>query len=771
MTQWNTDPIFGSYAAVILLAVVAITAMFLIRLDRHLSFGKRFTLSLLRLLAVVVLLLVVLRPGVTWTGSQSSRQSVAVLVDTSASMQLPSGIGSDTRWEIERQVLSRLQKQSESLGEEVEWKVYGYDSQMRSIAETSDEATSRPPAWVDSFPKVPQGALTDVGQPFNKVLSSQTEPPLMAIVWLGDGAQTGRGDTSDAQQAARQYAQLDIPMYLIGVGPRSGAEETRDQIVEGVPDQSEAFAKNRVAVRGNLRALGLQGRELTVGVFLRTSDGQLERLEQVKLKPSQLDQTLPFDLPIVAPAPGAYQLLVKAEAVDGEATLLNNEQTCFLNVRDSGSRVLILEGQPRTEQKFVRMALADSLDLQVDWRWFPETNRKKWPIDLGESLQADVYDCLILGDLDAEALGDKNIERIVELVEKGIGLITLGGYHAYSAGGYEKTALAGLLPMELDKSDKQYFEQPMNDRGHWPGEISLIPRDSHPILELASPDERSDTAKNANLSWNELRPLLGANKWKKIKADSGARILAAGPNNEPLIVTSEFGRGRVLCLAFDSSYRWWLQGKSELHRRFWRQAVLWTMRREEIQEGFRLTMPKRSMALGESASYNLAWNPGSKSAPMPKAIEIRWSLDGEDRGPLLPNRINDLLMTGEFSQLTKPGRYEISVSAQDSQGRPIDAKLPFVVVDMAVEKLQSSPDWQLINQLAKLNESAGGKIVAPESTDEIIKSLHERRKAFHVESVKTIRLGENLADSWIAFLCLVVLFSIQWSLRKAWNLP
>ncbi len=164
--------------------------------------------------------------------------------------------------------------------------------------------------------------------------------------------------------------------------------------------------------------------------------------------------------------------------------------------------------------------------MQVDWRWFPETNRKKWPIDLGESLQADVYDCLILGDLDAEALGDKNIERIVELVEKGIGWITLGGYHAYSAGGYEKTALADLLPMELDKSDKQYFEQPMNDRGHWPGEISLIPRDSHPILELASP-KGSRIRRKMRICHGMSFVLAGGNKWKKIKADSGARILAA----------------------------------------------------------------------------------------------------------------------------------------------------------------------------------------------------------------------------------------------------
>jgi uncharacterized membrane protein len=694
-----------------------------------------------------------------------------VLVDLSASMQLPSGSGNDTRWDVERQVASRLQKQSVLLSNEVEWKVFGYDGQLRSMADSAADPKSAPRAWVDSFPKLPHGSLTEIGRPFDSVLSTVTDPPLMAMIWMGDGAQTARGDTADAQQAARQYAQLDIPLYLIGVGPRSGAEETRDQMLEGVPDQSEAFAKNRVPIRGSLRAVGLTGRELTVGVFLHQANGELQRLEQTKIKANLLDQTLPFEMAIVAPEPGAYQLTVKAEPVEGEATLLNNEQICFLNVRDSGSRALFLEGQPRQEQKFIRTALADSPDLQIDWRLLTETNRSKWPVDLGENLDDDVYDCFILGDLDAEALGEKNIRRLVDLVEKGIGLITLGGYHAYASGGYDKTALAEVFPMEMDKLDRQYFDQPMNERGQLRDEIQFLPRDSHPILELVDAKSSDSGSQSALEPWKKLRPLLGANRWKNLKPGSGARILAVGPKNEPLMVADTYGRGRVLCMAFDSTYRWWRQGESELHRRFWRQAVLWTMRREEVEEGFRLTMPKRSLAIGESVAYSVAWNPGSKSVPMPADMELRWSLDGEDRGPLLPAKINENTRRGEFNQLAKAGRYEIVASGTNSEGKKLESRLPFIVIDLAIEKLQSSPDWQLINQLATLNESAGGKVFAPESTDEIIRALQERRRSFRVESVKTFRLGEQLIDSWVVYLLFVLFMAIQWSLRKTWNLP
>ncbi len=772
MIEWDLQPIFNSYGLVAVMSILAFLGLGFFKLDRKLSLGKRFVLTSLRLLTILLMILVALRPGLTWTSSQSSRQSVAVLVDTSASMELPSGINNATRWDIERQFLSDLQQRSVALGDEVEWKIFGYDSGLRSLTETTKNLTKQTTPWVDALPKAPQGVITEVGQPFGSVLASQTDPPLMGMVWLGDGAQTARGDTSEAQQAARQYSQLDIPIYFVGVGPRSGAEETRDLILDGVPDQSEAFAKNPFPIRGNLRAIGLQGRELTVAVFLRQADGKLSRMEQVKLKPNQADQTLPFNIPVVAPDPGTYQLLVRAEGVEGEATLLNNEQTCFLNVPDSGSRILFLEGQPRAEQTFILRGLADSRDLQVDPLLFLETTRSKWPIDLGNRLQEDVYDCIILGDLDASALGPKNMDRIVKLVENGAGLITLGGYHAYSSGGYSKTPIEKILPVELNPSDKQNFDQPINERGHWTNEISLIPRAPHPILDLGDDSGNGKgTATKSQDAWKSLRPLLGANRWKGLKEDAGIQLLAAGSQNEPLIVASSYGKGRVLCMAFDTSWRWSRQGQSELHRRFWRQSVLWTMRREDVQEGFQLSMPKRTMSLGESTQYRIDWKGGSKAKALPKEIEVRWTLDNVDHGPLLPQKSGPNRLDGELNQINKPGRYEMIVRAKNDEGQPLEARLPFIVVDMAVEKIQSSPDWQLINQLAKLNESAGGRVIAPESSDDIIRALQERRRSFHVDSVQSFRLGENLADSWASFGLISLLFVIQWSVRKAWNLP
>lgn len=779
MIDWNFEPIFGSFWAVIGLVLLLVIAVFAIRQDRTLEFRKRAWLFFLRLLTVLVLLLAMLRPGLTLTRTGQTAQSVAVLVDTSLSMQLPSGSGNRTRWELEKAALASLKSQHEQLGKDVKWQIFTYDTSMRKLAAGQDDASfslTEPPsedaAW-NSLPKLPEGPVTDVAKPLADILTAQTDPPLLGIVWMGDATQTVRNEVADAQQASRNFAQLDIPLFLIGIGPRSGSSDTRDQAVEGVPDQLEAFTKNTVAIRGTLRAIGLQNQSLKIKVFQVEQNQEPKLLAQSVAQAKQNDQSLPFQIPITAPDPGAYQLLVRAEPIEGEATLLNNEMNTFLNVRDSGSRVLYIEGEPRQEQKFIRTGLADSPDIQIDFLWIPQSSKKKWPVNLGDRLRSEIYDCIILGDVDSDVFGKEGIEQIVKMVEEGTGLITLGGYHAYASGGYDQTSLAKILPIQLPNNVRQEFEKEVNGAGHIVGELPVIPRDQHPVTQLNASDDGTGEAsaeENAML-WTKLRPLLGINRWGELQQRPGVQVIAETTGNTPLIVSGDAGRGRVLSIAFDTSYRWWRSGQSALHRKFWRQSVLWTMRREDTEEGIRIEMPRRSLSLGESVDYNVIWNPGSKNMPIPKDLTVRWYLDGADQGPLVPTPESNNRLKGNLNAIAKPGRYELVARAKNANGDRIETKLPFIVVDLALEKIQASPDWQLMNQLAKLNESAGGKVVAPEATQEIIDALNIRRKNASVDIVQTYRLGDGAVDSWLAFVLITFLLTVQWGFRKAWNLP
>ncbi len=126
---------------------------------------------------------------------------------------------------------------------------------------------------------------------------------------------------------------------------------------------------------------------------------------------------------------------------------------------------------------------------------------------------------------------------------------------------------------------------------------------------------------------------------------------------------------------------------------------------------------------------------------MPKAIELRWTLMGEDRDHLSPLSAGANRLEGQILKVAKPGRYEISARTQNSEGKPLAARLPFYGCRYCDRKLQSAPDWQLIGQLAKLNETAGGRTIAPESIDDEIHLLAERRKKRHHRTRRNFPLG------------------------------
>jgi glycerol kinase len=94
-----------------------------------------------------------------------------------------------------------------------------------------------------------------------------------------------------------------------------------------------------------------------------------------------------------------------------------------------------------------------------------------------------------------------------------------------------------------------------------------------------------------------------------------------------------------------------------------------------------------------------------------------------------------------------------------------------LVIDQSAESMQPMPDWQLLGQMAKLNASAGGTLVAPEQSDEIVRQILDRRKQSTQTAVENRRLGDGTLDTWTAFVLLAMIMICQWLLRKKWNLP
>jgi uncharacterized membrane protein len=384
-------------------------------------------------------------------------------------------------------------------------------------------------------------------------------------------------------------------------------------------------------------------------------------------------------------------------------------------------------------------------------------------VDLNEEFKDPKYDVVIVGDLDATALGTANLETLKAAIEQGKGFAMLGGYHSFGAGGYGDSPLADVLPVTIDRLERQDFDAAIRDDLHLRGPISPVPITAHPVIHLA--------AEQANVAaWKALPPLSGANRWQSVKAAVGVRVLLESPAGDPLLVAGSYGRGRVLALAGDSTWRWWLQGQQAAHKRFWRQAVLWLAQREDAeQDEVWIQLDQRRFHPGGRVSFTAGVRAAAGDAIPDAVLQAELVTPSGERRPLRLIRDRDH-WRATSDALQEPGDYAIEVNAERN-GQPLgQARGELLVFDQDVELSNPVTDHQQLARLAEMTRDAGGRMIAPEQLPALIDELRQRPPEMEIEIQRKWQLGDTAFDAWTFFLCLVGLLSVEWLLRKRWGL-
>ncbi|AMV32200.1 hypothetical protein VN12_08755 [Pirellula sp. SH-Sr6A] len=761
--DWSLNPVFGGYWIIGLIGLGLLAVLILVQESGKVNRWQWLALWLIRLSICVVLLLLLLRPGVTFTKQSSPPGTVAILFDESASMGLPSGDGKLSRWGQQTGLLNQIWGDREKLGKENSWAAFAYSERLRQVATAKGIEQS-----ALSLPAEPSGSVTDIAGPLSELMGASLDSPLSAVIWFGDGSQTQSPAGGDPLQMARRLSQLDIPLYVVGIGPRADSENSRDLSVEGVPEQLDVFTKNPVNVLGSVRCRGVANQDVTIRLLMRREGTEPQELARTKVRPVRADEAIPFQLQVVAPEPGAYEMVVEAIPVEREIVAQNNESTVYLNVRAGGARVLYIEGEARFEMKFIRRALGESPDIDILSLPINKPPVQKWPVNLREQLSGDVFDCIVLGDVDYRAIEAEGASRLADMVRNGAGLITLGGYHTYGAGGWGESALREVLPVQIGGATRNSIDGRIQLQEQINGPVKVIPRGGSEILQIDAPERNEET-------WKSLKPLLGANRWAGIKNNPGTVLLAESQNGDPLIVAGVAGNGKVLSLAVDSTFVWARQGKLAEHKAFWRKLIYWCMRRKAVDEGMEMRMTQRRLFLSQPSELIIDWIAGSQELEMPQNIALHLWKETESgvvdlgESPLIKRDTGSL--RSNFAGAKEPGRYEWRARAIALNGKELESRLPFIVVDRSLESLQPIPDWQLMEQMARLNADAGGELLSPDQMSDVMAQLQSRRKQSTETVVENRKLGEGLIDSWTACLVFGLLMIAQWSLRKRWNLP
>jgi hypothetical protein len=756
---------------------------------QRLTTARKWWLGALRGAALLLLFVVLWRPVQESAREEIHPAVLAVLVDDWASMLRQedwSGAGSEraserreiervtglqvaraTRLELARAAVERvLLPRAAERKYEVE--LYAFDAELRSLARL--DALSG------------QGGETHVEAAVARACERLRGRHVTDLVLVSDGRDSPNAPSGGGANAARL---IGARVHTVLVGDPTEISNAVLELAE-IPDA--ALAGDELALAVRVRATGLgAARDATVTLE------ELDAVETPGLAPDDeppgrvvdaRDCRLSTDgervvliAPPGDPASNAPERRFRASlsALDGETLLEDNSVVIRVPVSVQKIRVLYVEGYPRWEYRYLALHLLERTDARVEFQaWlasaepdFRQESSKDLPplqrVPITREELLSKYDVVIIGDVRPDEVDRDPLvssafwEGLVGFVEAGGGVLFEAGESA-NPRSYLGTPAEALLPVLVD---------PVESAGGIGGgdEFRLQlenPQAPHEIMRL-----HADLDINRKLLELDLRGFY----WYFPVLDKrpGAQVLArhSTQGNErgltPLLVAAHHPKGRVLYLGIDSTWRWRYEFGDRYHVSFWRNALRWLAleRTRGAQGRVRLEAPRSAWDLGERVAVEARlldedWKPRTDPAqalrvtdPQGRSLDIELALD-----PATPG-----LYRGTFDP-DRPGVWRASIesAAEVLASLEVQVRLPML------ENRDPTPDPAA---LARLSGATGGKAVALGSIDTLFDELPGGEEWHEPVSAE-------LRDVWdgpYTLLALLLLLSVEWLLRKRWELP
>lgn len=748
----SISPVIGWWL-VAALAVVLLGLLYLGPARSRTSRLRRGVLAGLRLLVILLLIFAMLRPTLVWTHITKQAATLLVLIDQSRSMRVTDAVGKKSRWDAAKAALEEARPALDDLAEDVEIKVFTFDSDVHAIDYSPGKL---------ELPAEPDGVQTALGSSLEEVLKAQAGKRLAGVLVLSDGAQRAYPPHDlPPQLPARRMADLGYRLYAVAFGQGRGPGQARDIALDELRVPGAVFVKSVLPVTGVVRFEGMENQTVPDQLLAEISPGKMEVVGTKQIAAKQDGERVSVTQEWTPELPGEFKISVRVPPQPGELITTNNEISTFVTVLKGGLNVLYLEGNAAGEQKFLRRSIQSPDINLVPHIMRADRADETRPAGLAEMFEPGKFDVYIIGDLDSVVFHDSELAQLAQAIERGAGFIMLGGLFSFGPGGYGATPLADVLPIRFDRLERQNFNEKIREDLHLPGPLQMKPTREAAgqyLTLLAKPAQNDAT-------WAQLPPLAGANKFAGLKPT--AHVLAESQDGRPLLVAGEYGAGRVLAFAGDTTWRWWMRGHEAEHKRFWRQVVLWLARKDESTEGkVWIKLDQRRYGPGARVEFT-AGAQDAQGEPLDDArFEAEVMLpDGKRssvrlrRDPAAPAGE----MSGTFLETQAVGDYTLVVTATHNAETVGTARARFLVFEQDLELNNPAAD---VGALESLAEMTSGKRVAPEQLPALLAELKAGTKELEVET----QSKDTLWDKWPFFLCFTALLVLEWFLRKRWGL-
>ena len=727
---------FATSLSVWLLAALIMIAAILLgwslwRRRSQLSAGKLSTLWVLQTLVATILLTMIWRPTLKVDAISAGENSVAVLLDSSASMQVESG------------GTTRLAKALEVLDEEL------LPELENSFAvKTGSMGTAL--TWSDNLSEtIANEQRSNISTALLDVLDQARVDPLTAVVIATDGSDNSNSIDNDFWDKLANY---NVPIHTIGIGETNLSNDTE---VVSVEMPSEALPGSIQTARVTVQ----HGEQSSLRVKVYSGDN-IVAIEDKNLAGKAGQTTVNID--IDAADAGIQELRFEAEADVSDISPGNNSRKRLLQVQETKRKILYFEGEPRWEYKFLRRAVnnAPGISLVTILRTTPnkfyrqgidspEQHANGFPASKAELYH---YDAVIIGNVEAVSLNGTQQQLLHDYVsERGGTLMMLAGDKALSDGGWHASPVARALPVSLLKSS-----QPTFDRTHAKAILASAGYNS-PITQLVG-----DSGDNAS-QWSELPELADIQLTGEVKP--GANVLlnaSVGSDNYPLLTHQRYGTGNTYLLASSGTWRWQMQMpfEDQRHETFWRQLLISMAAAapQQIQTGTDRQIYNDEKQLKISSTlFDDEFNPLSNGV-----VEATLtSPDGTKSNVTLNASADEAGSYTATADVTQTGSWQIDIAATDADGAEVSNATQWIYrEDGTAEQYALAQNDTLLKRIAG---TTNGTYQTIENAGDIAQTLRTSRSGI---------VREQSLPLWNAplfFLLLIGLKLLEWFLRLYWG--
>ncbi len=676
--------------------------------------------------ALVLLVLALLDPGMRDESASQVRRTLVLFSDQSDSMELKDAPGGSRRVRADRIADQLAADMPARVQVERRW---------------FDTAIHDKPA-----PDAAGGRGTDLGACLQELARQLAGTDCLGVVVLTDG-----GD-----EPVEATGLPTCPIATVGIG---GDTTTLDNV--GLA----AVSCPEVVERG-------VDSEITVDAVARGSRAFLDRCAALPLALERADTAgkwLPVDKATVdlrqgraratfrrrEPDPGTVRLRVSLAEQPGEASRLDNRREFAVDVRERSLHVLFFSRVVGVEFKLLRAELArdpgvtfTALYRTMGERFMVQGDRITGDDDLTAGFPRDAkalarYDVIVLGSFAADAWTADEQKRLAAWVSAGGALVVLGGDESFGAGGYAASPLAPLMPWQVraDEPKPLRSDVPVSVP---PGAVnhSIMRGVAEALVAAGSPT------------------LASCNRPGALRPGATPLLLAEDQGRQVVVAIQSFGKGKVLGIATDTLWRLARSGRegANAYGLFWRQAVRALADKAEGGSVLRVSWDKARYRPGETATATVRLGAAATAR-----LDAWFAPDKGTRRDLVPQAAS-----GEQAVFTiavpfaARGTWTVHLAVNQDGTVVENYDKTFLIAPTLPEGARLARDDEGLKRLA---EAHGGIHVGEEEVETMRAWLAAQARAGILVTTRSLVFG---GPWW--FVALMLVLVAEWVVRRRRNL-